>query len=44
MDPDELNRAVEKLNDAKAISEWHFRDAVEELLIEYANMDDQPWE
>ena len=46
MDSDELNRAVQKLNEAKAISEWHFRDAVEELLEEYAEAQrgTAPWE
>jgi len=35
MDSGELDRIVKKLNDAKAISEWHFRDAVEDLLEEH---------
>lgn len=29
---DEVDRAVQKLKEAQAISEWHFRDAVEELI------------
>ena len=33
MEDGELDRVVRKLNEAKAISEWHFRDAVEELLL-----------
>lgn len=40
MDTDELNRIVKKLNDARAISEWHFRDAVEELLESYSPDDE----
>ena len=36
MDTDELNRIVKKLNDAKAISEWHFRDALEDIIEHYA--------
>lgn len=34
MDTGELDRVIRKLNDAKAISEWHFRDAVEDVLDE----------
>ena len=30
----ELEEVVRTLNEAKAISEWHFRDAVQELLEE----------
>jgi hypothetical protein len=33
MDSGELDRIIRKLNEAKAISEWHFRDAVEELIV-----------
>jgi len=31
---DELNEVIRKLDLAKSISEWHFRDAVRELLEE----------
>lgn len=37
MDAGELDRVVRKLTEAKAISEWHFRDAVEEVLDEIIN-------
>lgn len=29
---DDVDRAVQKLKEAQAISEWHFRDAVEEII------------
>jgi hypothetical protein len=35
METTELDRIVRKLNEAKAISEWHFRDAVQELMERY---------
>ena len=46
MDSDDLDRIVQRLNEAKAISEWHFRDAVEELLEEYTNAQGgmAPWD
>lgn len=36
MDNADLDYIVKKLNEAKAISEWHFRDAVEEIMEKYA--------
>lgn len=42
MDDGELDRWVKRLNEAKAISEWHFRDAVEDLLLSRAHS--EPWE
>ncbi len=35
----ELNEIVRKLSEAKAVSEWHFRDAVQELIEEYEKME-----
>lgn len=34
MDDDELNEIIRKLDLAKSISEFHYRDAVRELLEE----------
>lgn len=39
----EVEEAVRKLNAAKKISEFHFRDAVQELM-EQIDSDRQPWE
>ncbi|MDI3463682.1 MAG: hypothetical protein OJF50_002503 [Nitrospira sp.] len=47
---DDVDIAVRQLKEAMAISEWHFRDAVEELLIaarkgEYSyGIDFEDWE
>ena len=43
MDAGELDRIIRKLNEAKAISEWHFRDVGEEILGAYEGQE-EPWE
>jgi hypothetical protein len=39
-----LNDTVRTLTEAAAISPWHFRDAVQELLDRVWDVEREPWE